>query len=59
MWILGLKGLTENIRTFFSQGQAKLFTIYIEVCVLSGCPKSEFQLYSPAVKEFQIVQDYG
>ena len=49
MWILGLRGLTENIRAFFPQGQAKLFTTYIEVCVLSGCLKSEFQLYSPAV----------
>ena len=42
MRILGLKGLTENIRAFFPQGQAKLFIIYIEVCVLSGRTKSEF-----------------
>ena len=34
MRILGLKGLTENIRALFPQGQAKLFIIYIEVCVL-------------------------
>ena len=27
-------GLTENIRALFPQGQAKLFIIYIEVCVL-------------------------